>query len=149
LPSVGWRTGQFGAPPDMNSSRPVLDLFPYLAQPTVGPTVPLAHRTLSGAHRTVRCDQLTVGVGHVSPANCIADRWQRAQLAHRTVRCTTGQSSDFYPRCLRFFPRATSLSMGQPWHRTLSGAPSDSLVLVWLNSAKTPPIRFQFSWQCS
>jgi hypothetical protein len=31
------------------------DFFPYLAKPTVGALVPLAHRTLSGAHRTVRC----------------------------------------------------------------------------------------------
>jgi hypothetical protein len=75
LPSVGWRTGQSGAPPDMNSSSPVPDLLPYLAKPTVEPSVPLAHRTLSGAHRTVRCDQVTVGLGHASPANFAADRW--------------------------------------------------------------------------
>jgi hypothetical protein len=37
------------------------DLFPILAQPTVGDSEPLAHRTLSGAHRTVRCPLLTVG----------------------------------------------------------------------------------------
>jgi hypothetical protein len=53
LPSVGWHTGQSGAPPDMNSSSPVLDLLPYQAQPSVGPPVPLAHLTLSGAHRTL------------------------------------------------------------------------------------------------
>jgi hypothetical protein len=34
---------------------PVRDLFPKRAQLTVGATVVLAHRTLSGAHRTVRC----------------------------------------------------------------------------------------------
>jgi hypothetical protein len=44
LPSVGWRTGQSGA-----------DFFPILAQPTVVDSWQLAHRTLSGAHRTVRC----------------------------------------------------------------------------------------------
>jgi hypothetical protein len=44
LPSVAWRTGQSGA-----------DLFPYMAKPTVAVLEPLAHRTLSGAHRTVRC----------------------------------------------------------------------------------------------
>jgi hypothetical protein len=78
LPSVGWHTEQSGAPPDMNSSCLVPDLLPYRAQPTVGPSVPLAHRI-------VRCDQLTVGGGHVSPADCAADRWPRAPLAHRTV----------------------------------------------------------------
>jgi hypothetical protein len=75
LPSVGWRTGQSGAPPDMNSSCLVLDLLPYRAHPTVGPSVPLAHQTLSGAHRIVRCDQLTVGAGHPSPVDFAADRW--------------------------------------------------------------------------
>jgi hypothetical protein len=50
LPSVDWRTGQSGA-----------DFFPVLAQPTVEDPEPLAHRTLSGAHRIVRCPLLTVG----------------------------------------------------------------------------------------
>jgi hypothetical protein len=31
LPSVGWRTKQSGAPPDMNSSGLVVDLLPYQA----------------------------------------------------------------------------------------------------------------------
>jgi hypothetical protein len=34
----------------------------------------LAHRTLSGAHRTVRCLLSTVGAGHASPTDCEADR---------------------------------------------------------------------------
>jgi hypothetical protein len=75
LPSVGWRTGQSGAPPDMNSSCLVPDLVPYQAHPTVGPSVPLAHQTLYGAHRTVRCGQLTVGAGLASPTDCAVDRW--------------------------------------------------------------------------
>jgi hypothetical protein len=89
LPSVGWRTRQSGAPSDMNSSSPVLDLLPYRANPTIGPSVPLAHRTLSSAHRTVRCGHLTIGAGHVSPADCAADRWPRAPLTHRTVLCSS------------------------------------------------------------
>jgi hypothetical protein len=36
LPSVGWRTGQFGAPPDSHCSMSGADLLPFLAQPTVG-----------------------------------------------------------------------------------------------------------------
>jgi hypothetical protein len=78
LPSVGWRTGQSGAPPDMNSSCPVLDLLPFLAKPTIGPLFPLAHRT-------VRCDQVIVGL-----ATC------RALITRPTVgaddRWLTGQS---------------------------------------------------------
>jgi hypothetical protein len=68
LPSVAWCTGQSGA-----------DLFPYLAKPTVEDSEPLAHRTLSGAHRTVRCPLLAVGSATcpawiarltVGPADC-------------------------------------------------------------------------------
>jgi hypothetical protein len=82
FPFVEWCTGLSGAPPDMNSKRSVHDLLPNRAQLTIGPRVRLAHRTLSGAHRTVRCAQPTVGAGHASPADCAADSWPRASLAH-------------------------------------------------------------------
>jgi hypothetical protein len=74
LPSIGWCTGQTGAPPDSHCSCPVRDLLPFLAHPTVGPRGRLAHQTLSGAHRIVRCAQPTVAAGHASPADCAADR---------------------------------------------------------------------------
>jgi hypothetical protein len=80
LPSVGWRTRQSGA-----------DCFPNLAQPTVEDLEPLAHRTLSGAHRTVRCTPDSPvppsdrWLGHASRADCTADRW-------RADRWLTGQS---------------------------------------------------------
>jgi hypothetical protein len=83
LPSVEWCTGQFGAPPDRSCSSPVLDLLPYLAHLTIGQAVLLAHRTLSGAHRTVRCAQPTVGAGHASPADCDGDRWLGCLLLTR------------------------------------------------------------------
>jgi hypothetical protein len=75
LPSVEWCTGQSRAPPDRSCSSLVLDPLPYLAHQTVGPAAPLAHCTLSGAHRTVRCAQPTVGAGHASPADCAIDHW--------------------------------------------------------------------------
>jgi hypothetical protein len=81
LPSVDWRTGQSGA-----------DLFPILAQPTVEDLEPLAHRTLSGAHQTVRCPLLTVGSATrhariARPTVGTADHWLTGQSgAHRTVR---------------------------------------------------------------
>jgi hypothetical protein len=53
LLSVGWRTGQSGAPPDNPYSCPVRDLLPFMAHPTVADLRQLAHRTLSGAHRTL------------------------------------------------------------------------------------------------
>jgi hypothetical protein len=61
LPSVGWRTGQSGVPPDRHCSVSGAECFPKLAQPTVEDLEPLAHQTLSGAHRTVRCPHQTVG----------------------------------------------------------------------------------------
>jgi hypothetical protein len=94
LPSVEWCTGQSSAPPDSYCTNPVRDLLPYREQSTVGPRDPLAHRTLSGAHRIVRCAQPTVGAGHVSRVDHADDRWLQALLTHRTVRCTTGQSGE-------------------------------------------------------
>jgi hypothetical protein len=84
LPSVGWRTGQSSAPPDNHCSCPVRDFLPFLAQPTVATSGPLAHRTLSGAHRIVRCPLPTVGAGHASPVDLAADlcaggRWLTGQ----------------------------------------------------------------------
>jgi hypothetical protein len=94
LPSVEWCTGQSGAPPNNHCSSPVLDFLPYQAQPTVGPPGQLAHRTLSVAHRTVRCAQPTVGAGHMSRIDHADDRLPQAPLTHRTVRCTTRQSGE-------------------------------------------------------
>jgi hypothetical protein len=74
LPSVGWCTGQSGAPPDNHFSCPVRDLVPILAQTTIADSWRLAHQTLFGEHRTVRCPLSTVGVGHALPADCAADR---------------------------------------------------------------------------
>jgi hypothetical protein len=85
LPSVGWCTGQSGAPLDKHCSCSVHDLLPFLAHPTIGPWGRLAHRTLSGAHRTVWCAQPTVVAGHASPADCAADRWRWRPLALATV----------------------------------------------------------------
>jgi hypothetical protein len=72
--TVRCATGQSGAPPDSHYRRSGVDLLPFLAQTTVATPGWLAHRTLSGAHRTVRCPPPTVGVGHASPADCAADR---------------------------------------------------------------------------
>jgi hypothetical protein len=80
LPSVGWRTGQSGAPPDRHCSVSDAHCFPKLAQPAVEDLEPLAHRTLSGAHWTVRCPHQTVGsaMRHARiarPTVGAADRW--------------------------------------------------------------------------
>ena len=67
LPSVEWRTGQSGAPPDSHYIRSGADLLPILAQTTVASPGQMAHRT-------VRCPLSAVGAGHASPADCVADR---------------------------------------------------------------------------
>jgi hypothetical protein len=67
LPFVRWRTRQSGAPPDSHCSMSGVDLLPFLAQPTIGSSGRLAHRT-------VRCPQPTVGVGHASRVDCAVDR---------------------------------------------------------------------------
>jgi hypothetical protein len=62
----------------------VPDFLPEMEQLTVAVLEPLAHRTLSGAHRTVRCLHLTVGstTRHariVRPTVGPADRWLTGQ----------------------------------------------------------------------
>jgi hypothetical protein len=84
LPSVGWCTEQSGAPPDIPCSLSGVDRLPNLVQLTVEDFEPLAHRTLSGAHRTVRCPYQTVGSAtrHAQitrPTVGSADRWLTGQ----------------------------------------------------------------------
>jgi hypothetical protein len=145
LHSVEWCTGQSGAPPDNHCSCPVRDLLPYRAQPTVAPRGWLAHRTLSGAHRTVRCIQPTVGAGHVSRVDRADDRWPLAPLAHRTVRW-------ILVVCLCHFPRSAGSPSANLAHRTMSGAPPDSPVCqVRADVSCSQPILFQirFSFLCT
>jgi hypothetical protein len=84
LPSVGWRTGQSGVPPDRHGSVSGADCFPKLAQSTVEDLEPLAHQTLSSANRTVRCPHQTVdsAMRHARiawPTVGSADRWLTGQ----------------------------------------------------------------------
>jgi hypothetical protein len=77
LPSVGWRTGQSGAPPDRHCSMSGADLLPNLAQPTVA--------TLASVGALDSPVPLpTVGASHVSPEDhdadrCEVDRWLTGQ----------------------------------------------------------------------
>jgi hypothetical protein len=77
LPSVEWRTGQSGAPPDSHCSMSGADLLPFLAQPTVGSLGCLAHRTLSGA-----------------PSRSLAWATRRARIARPTVALAVVGSPD-------------------------------------------------------
>jgi hypothetical protein len=88
LPSVAWRTGQSGAPSDTARCG-----YPSL----FGEADRWGLRAV-GAPDSVRCTPNSPvppssrWLGHVSRADRAADRWPGRPLAHRTVRCTTGQS---------------------------------------------------------
>jgi hypothetical protein len=110
LPSVGWCTRQSSAPPDSHCSCPVRDLLPFLVHPTVATSGPLAHWTLSGAHQTVRCPLPTVGAGHVSLADCAADRCAGN-------RWLTGQSGAPPDSSVNFSRTPLNFSQERPFHR--------------------------------
>jgi hypothetical protein len=124
LPSVGWCTRQSGA-----------DCFPILAQPTVEDLEPLAHRTLSGAHRTVRCPHQTVG-----------SATRHARIARPTIgtvdRWLTGQSGAppdspvNYSRTPLIASRERRLRRG--WLTGQSGAPPDSPVFYSRTPSSSP-----------
>jgi hypothetical protein len=92
------------------------DFFPFLAQSTVDDLEPLAHRTLSGAHRTVRCPHQTVGPAtrHVRiarPTVGSADHW------------LTGQSGAPPNSPVNFSRTPPFSSREQPFHQSQPGAP--------------------------
>jgi hypothetical protein len=102
LPSVDWRTGQSGA------------RFPSLKSE--------ADRCRFGSRwytRHVRCTPdspvppSSRWLGHVSRADCAADRWPGRPLAHRTVRCTPDSPVN-YSRTSSVNSRERSLRSIQP-----------------------------------
>jgi hypothetical protein len=131
LPSVDWRTGQSGAPPDTircgflsySGAAGRWRLRAIGAPNTVWctPDSPVPHIAVSSATCHARIARPTVGA---------PDRWLTRQ---------SGVSPDSpvnYSRTLlTWFPRA--VTSPQPTHRTLSGAPLDSPVIY----SRTPPSR--------
>jgi hypothetical protein len=110
LPSVEWRTGQSDAPPDNYCSLSGVDLLPFLAQMNVAALGQLAHRTLSGAHRTVRCPLPTIGA-----ATC------RPRIARPTIgayECwLTGQSGAPPDSPVNYSCTSPNISQERPVHR--------------------------------
>jgi hypothetical protein len=92
LPSVERRTRQFGAPPNNYCS------LSGARFPSKSGTVDRCRFGPVGAPDTVQCtpDSPVPHADrwreHVSREDCATDRWRWRPLAHRTVRCTTGQS---------------------------------------------------------
>jgi hypothetical protein len=94
LPSVEWRTGQSGEPPDNHCSLSGAR-FPSKSgradRCSFGPdgTPDTVWCTLdSPMHPADRWSS------HMSPVDCAANRWRWRPLTHWTVRCTTGQSGE-------------------------------------------------------
>jgi hypothetical protein len=115
LPSVAWRTGQSGAPPDTVRCG----FLSYFGQSTVG------------APDTIRCTPDSPvppsnrWAGHASRADCTTDRWLTGQSgAHRTVRCTPDSP-------VNFSRTPPTKSRERPFHQSQPGTPDtpDSPVL--------------------
>jgi hypothetical protein len=110
LPSVAWRTGQSGAPPDTVRCG-FLSCFGATDRWWFGAV---------GAPDTVRCtpDSLVPPsdrwLGHASHVDSLADRWSSWPLTHRTVWCTTGQSGELKRYAADKFPRA-AFSLEPDW----------------------------------
>jgi hypothetical protein len=117
LPSVAWRTGQSGAPPDTVRCGS-LSLFGEAGRCSLGAV---------GAPDTIRCTpdspvpHPTVGTCHASRADSTADRWPGRLLTHRTVRCTPDSPVN-YSRTSLITSREQQVRLSQP------GAPPDSPV---------------------
>jgi hypothetical protein len=99
-----------GGAPDSYCSLSGADLLPFLAQTTVAAPGQLAHRTLSGAHRTVRCPLPIVGAGHASPVDCAADRCAGD-------RWLTGQSGAPQDSPVNYSRTPPNFSRECPFHR--------------------------------
>jgi hypothetical protein len=92
------------------------NFFPSVAQPTVEDPEPLAHRTLSSAHRTVRCPLLTV-----------SSATRRARITRPTVgpadRWLTGQSGALPDSPVNYSRTPLIASREQPVDSRQPGAP--------------------------
>jgi hypothetical protein len=102
-----------GAPPDSHCRWSGADLLPILAQTTVASPGQLAHRTLSGAHRTVRCSLPTVGVATRRPRIAwptigADDHWLTGQS------CAPPDSPVNYSRTPPIFPESGLFTGSQP-----------------------------------
>jgi hypothetical protein len=122
LPSVAWRTGQSGAPPDT-----VRCGYPSF----FGEADRWGLRAV-GAPDTVRCTPdspvppSSRWLGHVSRADRAADRWPGRPLAHWTVRCTPNSPVN-YSRTPLISSREQQVCLSQP------GAPDT----VWCTTGQS------------
>jgi hypothetical protein len=102
LPSVAWRTGRSGAPPD---------------------TVRCGFLSCFGAADRWRFGAVDRWPGHASRADCAVDRWLTGQSGAPL------DSPVIYSRTPPTKPESSQFARASLAHRTLSGAPPDSPVL--------------------
>jgi hypothetical protein len=101
----------------------VHDSFPFLAKPTVDSHWPHGTSDSSVAHRTVRCDLVTVGPTHATAVDCVLtigageNRWPPGSLDSSVH---TGQSGELYLVHRALFPESGQFTCWPAW--TLSGA---------------------------
>jgi hypothetical protein len=127
LPSVDWRTGQSGAPPDTVRCG-FLSCFGVADRWRFGAV---------GAPDSVRCTPdnpvppSDCWTGHTSRTDCATDRWLTGQ---------SGAPPDgpvIYSCTLPTKPESSQFARASLHHRTLSGAPK--LNCLWLNKAISFP----------
>jgi hypothetical protein len=128
------------------------DCFPKLVQPTVEDLEPLAHWTLSGAHRTVRCPHQTVG----SATRHTRIAWPTVGAVDRWLTGQSGAPPDSpmnFSRTPLMNSREWPVDQTPAWrtghcpvhHRALSGAPPDSPVHPdYTESWQLQPSHFPF-----
>jgi hypothetical protein len=121
LPSVGWRTGQSDAPPDMNRVR-FLSFFGEADRWALGPlgtpdslVRPSDHWLWPRIARWSRCRPLA-----------------RAMLAHRTVGWILAMAPSVIPESSEFVAEP-AWALDSPVHRRL--------VQIWLYFSQTSPIQ--------
>ena len=142
LPSVAWRTGQSGAPPDTVRCG-------FLSLNGEADRWQIWSRWRTGHVRCTPDSPVPPSdrwLGHVSRAESAADRWPGRPLAHRTVRCTPDSPVN-YSRTSPANSRERPVRSSQPGAPDTvrcttgqSGAPR--LSRLWLNKAISFPIRF-------
>jgi hypothetical protein len=161
LPSIGWCTGQSGAPPDSPCSYPVRDRLPNHAHPTVAAPGPLAHHTVwcppptvGAATRRAKIARPTVGSPD-SPVNyshvafllfprATSSPW----MTHRTVRCTTGQFGAPLDSPVNYSCTPPSTPESGLFTGDQSGAPDSPVCQAELEFAAHSQLFFQFFSHC-
>jgi hypothetical protein len=121
-------------------------LFPYLVKPTVGAWELLAHRTLSGAHRTVRCPSRPLARPRVLRGSRGRPLAWSTVGSPDTVRCTPDSPVN-YSHTPFISSREQQVRLSQPdapdtvrCTTGQSGAPRQSW--LWLKQSYLSPICF-------